>query len=341
MKPLTNVPLHDTFKSSLLVTITIFFMLSLSACFSDNNDSPQPTVFLSGAVTDGTRLLQDVSIEVFDTNNKQLASTSTNSKGEFELKLPQGTELAVRFSAAGFTTVRSQFYSMTSHVTGLSIALQTTQMSETTIDTAFSGMALDLANKAWLAVDVLDEKLVEIDGAMVAVNPSATQGGTLLCDGTLTGGNITSALPACNPPRTGPMYLAYYDAPTNVEVTINGTESYTSSVKVGDVAYVTAFLLPPKAEGFLSITVEAGGRVTTEPDVIKCDGDTSGLAITTCESAVPHDTSITITAFPHEGNIFDDWDGCDVETTINGNPACVVTTRIQQQTLVKAEFDPR
>jgi hypothetical protein len=87
------------------------------------------TVFLSGVVTDGSKLLLGVSVEVLDTDNRQLASTSTNSIGEFELKINQGGEL--------------------------------------------------------------------------------------------TGGNITSALPACNP-RIGPMYLAYYDAPTNVDVTVNG-----------------------------------------------------------------------------------------------------------------------
>lgn len=315
-------------------------MLSLSACSSSNGDAPPPSVFLSGVVTDGVKLLQGVSIDVFDTNNSQLASTSTNSIGEFELKVKQEIELAVRFSAAGFTTVRSQNYTLISHVTGLNIALQPVQVSESFIDSAFSGMTLDLADKAWLAVDVLDEQLVEMDGAMVTVNPAPAQGGTLSCDGTLTGGNITSALPACNP-RIGPMYLAYYDAPTNVEVTVNGIVTYKSSVSVGEVAYVTTYLLPADPKGFLSISVEAGGRVTTEPDLIQCDGDTSGVGITTCDSLVPHDTPITITAFPHEGNVFDDWDGCDVETTVGGNPACIVTARIQQQTFIRAEFDPR
>jgi len=316
-------------------------MLSLSACSSSNGDSPSPTVFLSGVVTDGTKLLQGVSIDVLDTDNRQLASASTNSIGEFELQVKQGVELAVRFLAAGFTTVRSQNYTLISHVTGLNIVLQPLQTTESIIDTAFSGMTLDLADKAWLAVDVLNEQLDEMDGAMVAVNPAPKQGGTLLCDGTLTGGNITSALPACDPPRTGPMYIAYFDAPTSVEVTINGIVTYKSSVRVGDVAYVTTYLLPPEPKGFLSITTEAGGRITTDPDVISCDGDTSGVGFTTCESLVPHDTPITITAFPRDGNIFDDWDGCDVETSVDGNPACIVTARIQQQTFVRAEFDPR
>ncbi len=324
-----------------MVTLTLLFMLSLSSCSSSNGDSPSPTVFLSGVVTDGAKLLQGVSIEVVDTGGRQIASATSNSIGEFELKVQQGIELAIRFSAAGFTTVRSQNYTLISHVTGLNIVLQPLQTTESIIDTAFSGMTLDLADKAWLAVDVLNEQLDEMDGAMVAVNPAPTQGGTLLCDGTLTGGNITSALPACDPPRTGPMYIAYFDAPTSVEVTINGIVTYKSSGRVGEVAYVTTYLLPADPKGFLSIQVEAGGRIITEPDVITCDGDTSGVGITTCESLVPHDTPITITAFPHEGNVFDDWDGCDVETTVGGNPTCIVTVRVQQQTLVRAEFDPR
>ena len=147
-------------KESLPIMVTLVLIWSLSACSS--SDSPPPTVFLSGTVTDGTKLLQGVSIEVVNTEGGQLARTSSNSIGAFELTLPPGTELAVRFSAAGFTTVRSQYYSLVSHVTGLNVALQPAQTTESIIDTAFSGMVLDLSDKAWLAIDVLDEQLNSI-----------------------------------------------------------------------------------------------------------------------------------------------------------------------------------
>lgn len=323
-------------RCSFILLFSLLF--TLYAC---DNDSPTSTVFLSGTVTDGATSLHGVSIEVHDLEGRHVASSTTDSTGGFEFKLPHGVELAVRFIADGFTSVHTQYYYMARHVTGINVVLQPVQTTESIIDAAFSGMTLNLADKAWLAVDVLDEQFNEIDGATISVNPSPVQGGTLLCDGSLTGGNITSASPACNPARAGPMYLAYYDAPTNVEVTINNFVSYKSYVRVADVAYVTTHLLPPDPKGFLSITVEAGGRVTTDPDVIQCDGDTSGFGTTTCESVVPHDTSITIKGIVHDGNVFDDWDGCDVETSVGGYPACIVTIRIQQNNYVRAEFDPR
>jgi hypothetical protein len=94
-------------------------------------------------------------------------------------------------------------------------------------------------------------------------------------------------------------------------------------------------------KGVLSITVEEGGRITTEPDVLSCNGNTSGGGTTTCETQVADGTSVRIKAIPYSGWKFDDWDGCDVETSQDDFPICITTITVQAQALIKAEFDPR
>ena len=91
---------------------------------------------------------------------------------------------------------------------------------------------------------------------------------------------------------------------------------------------------PPVLPGFgsnrgkLSIHAEEGGSVTTNPDVGTCTGRAY------CDFTVNRGTVVTLTATPHTGWEFEEWDSCPGESGMQ----CIVT--IDALTYVKAEFDP-
>ena len=80
-------------------------------------------------------------------------------------------------------------------------------------------------------------------------------------------------------------------------------------------------------QGKLSMHVEEGGRVTTNPDVGTCSGRAD------CEFIVNRGTIVTLTAIPNAGWAFEEWDSCPGPSGMQ----CVVT--IDALTYVKAEFD--
>jgi hypothetical protein len=79
--------------------------------------------------------------------------------------------------------------------------------------------------------------------------------------------------------------------------------------------------------GKLSLFVEEGGSVTSNPDVGTCVGYGN------CETTVARGTVITLTAVPMTGWVFEEWDRCSGPSGLQ----CVET--IEALTYVKAEFD--
>ncbi len=86
--------------------------------------------------------------------------------------------------------------------------------------------------------------------------------------------------------------------------------------------------------GTLTVETEIGGSVTSNPPGINCNGGN------TCSQEVPLGTVVTLTSTPDPGNVFDDWDGCDLGTAVEnpGGGTCAVT--IQASNFIRAEFDP-
>jgi len=81
-------------------------------------------------------------------------------------------------------------------------------------------------------------------------------------------------------------------------------------------------------QGKLSLNVEDGGSVMTNPDVGTCNGRAN------CEFIVNRGTIVTLTAVPNAGQVFEEWDHCPGPSGVQ----CVVT--INALTYIKAEFDP-
>ena len=81
-------------------------------------------------------------------------------------------------------------------------------------------------------------------------------------------------------------------------------------------------------KGKLTMHVEEGGSVTTNPDVGTCGGRAD------CEFIVDRGTIITLTAIPNSGWEFEEWDSCPGPSGMQ----CVIT--MDALNYVKAEFDP-
>jgi hypothetical protein len=269
------------------------------------------------------------------------ADATSDAAGAFSISVPQDTENYMEFSKSGFATVNSPLFSAAQNVPGVTVRMLTETEAASVISTAFGGMMLSLADKAWLAIDVLDATGSEISGVFITSNPLPDGGGALFCDGSLTGANVTAAFPPCNPARLGPMYLAYYDAAREVSVTASGSSDVIDApVRVGEVTFFTfAPMVPPPtgggggvATGTLTVETEIGGSVTSNPAVLQCNSGN------TCAAEVPLGTIVTLIGTPDPGNVFDDWDGCDQETTSPSGGSC--TRLILDTNFIRAEFDP-
>lgn len=81
-------------------------------------------------------------------------------------------------------------------------------------------------------------------------------------------------------------------------------------------------------KGKLSMHVEEGGRVTTNPNVGTCSGRAD------CEFIVDRGAIVTLTAIPNAGWEFEEWDSCPGPSGLQ----CVMT--MEALNYVKAEFDP-
>ena len=219
-------------------SVLCLLTLSLAACSPKQatlavpGSSPPttPTTPLPQAVVSGTlsssigpvdgATLKSLTI-VAETDTEQSTSTS-DASGAFSISVQQGTQSYLEFSKTGFATRNSPFFFVAQNISAVNIAMLSESDAGSIIGTAFGGMMLSLADKAWLAIDVRDATGSEISGVFITSTPLPNGGGALFCNGTLTGANVTAASPPCNPPRAGPMYLAYFDAARQVGVSVSG-----------------------------------------------------------------------------------------------------------------------
>ena len=201
-------------------------------------------VDLSGRVQteDGTAL-ENVLIEAFleDTVDIVQGSTSSDEAGAWSIVVPESEALTLRYSLVDYATQNTRFDSYSTNTSGQDIELVTAADAETIIDTAFEGLEFSLSDKAWLAIDVVDVGGNEVDGATVSVDPDEDGGGATFCDGTLTGSNITAAVPLCVPERDGPMVLFYFDASqSSVAITVSDISgSISAPLRLGQITSVT------------------------------------------------------------------------------------------------------
>jgi len=268
-------------------------------------------------------------------------SAITDVSGQYSLNISSNTDYYLESSRVGFATTNTQFGRFTANQALDTIFLPTVFQAEAIIDTAFAGLMLNLADKAYLAVDAKDSAGVEVDGVAIGVRDEQSfppdGGGALLCDGILSGSDLTVAEPPCSPVRLGPMYLAYYDTSTQVSINnSSNSEIIYAPVRVGEITWVTIDASSSVGgTGMLQVETEAGGRVTSNPPIIDCIG------FLICSERAAAGTVVTLTATPFAGSKFTEWDGCDQMIATPDGGTCVVTIENNTTRFVRAEFDPR
>jgi hypothetical protein len=338
-------------RGATIFVVACFALATIIGSGGDDNSAGDPTfganntVDLSGTLDASGTGFSGVAIKAFlvtaPTMDSEQASATSNTSGQYSITVLRNTDTYLELSSAGYATQNSRFGSFDQDAGGLDFGMIPENDAEAVIDAAFGGMALNLADKAWLAVNVEDANGNEVDGVSVTTVPARAGGGALKCDGSLTGSDITAAAPACNPERGGPMYLAYYDANTEVAISATGSsDAPIAPVRVGEITFVSIQMSSPTpgpgaTTRLFQIVAEEGGSVTTNPDVLFCIGPN------TCEVEVAVGTQITLTATPDTGSHFDDWDRCNVEVKSDRTGGiCEQTISIYSSNSVRAEFDP-
>ena len=197
------------------------------------------TVELSGILSHDGTPVDGALVTAYraDPPNTPVTVTDTDAAGSYTATILLGISTHLSFDKLGFAVLNTQYKTFTQNATGLDFETVLAADAETVIDIAFNGMDLDLADKAWLAIDVQDPSGDDVAGVTITPDSLPAGGGALNCDATLSGGN-TTADPACVSDRTGPMYLAYYDADAEIIITISGSSPISAPVRMGEITFI-------------------------------------------------------------------------------------------------------
>jgi len=194
------------------------------------------TIDLDGVVTDGISVTSMLVVTAA-TDGVQ-STTTSDANGDYTLTILSDTDTYFEIAKADLATINTQFMQFPQDTAGLNYGMILVTDVEALIDAAFGGMALDLSDKAWLAINIVDANGDEIDGVTITSVPGVVGGGALNCDGSLTGANITAAQPPCNPERGGPMFLAYFDSDAEITVTVTGgAGDVVAPVRLGEATF--------------------------------------------------------------------------------------------------------
>jgi len=233
-----------------LVITPAFIGLVLSGCGSSSNPTPTPApvvppaatvavsgmIGLNGTATEGVTVTSML-VTTAATDDVQ-STTTSDANGDYTLTILSDTDTYFELSGTDLATINTQFMQFPQDTAGLDYGVVSATDVEAVIDAAFGGMALDLADKAWFALNIVDANGDEIDAVTITSVPGVVGGGALNCDGSLTGANITAAQPPCEGERGGPMFLAYFDSDAEITVTVTGNAGdVVAPVRVGEATF--------------------------------------------------------------------------------------------------------
>ena len=193
--------------------------VTVSGKTTDINDGVLPGVAIEGVYTDPGGLLNPT-------------TTSDATTGNFSLSVIKGDAFYLRGTKATYATINSAKGALSANEAGLEIGIPTEIEAQAIITLAFANNTPDLVDKAWLVVDVeLAANGDEVDGATIAPLPAPDAFVYTDCNGVDTS-NIATEAPCPN--RPGPMYIAYYNASTEITVTV-GSETQTAPIRTGEI----------------------------------------------------------------------------------------------------------
>jgi len=239
-------------KKGLLLPTVMGLVFVLGGCVSSDEvaEAILGTVNVSGTIVDASNNdapLQDVSVQATTdgipgtTNNYDSSTVSTDASGNFSLSVAKDLPVYLRLNKAGYATFNSAFTSFSGTTAIGEIPMITTVDAEAVIDAAFPTGGLNLADKAWLIVEVYDAAGDDLAGVTVApsnspVSSAYNNQNTCVNDYDAGVGPTID----CTATRVGPMYIAYYDTEQVVNVFVNGAlvDDQAALVRVGEIAVV-------------------------------------------------------------------------------------------------------
>jgi hypothetical protein len=227
-----------------LLACTVGCLFVLAGCSSDDDspvvdiddtdDTPATTVTVSGSVTNSASApLVGANIEgVYTTpGDAGNATATTDSAGAFTLTVNTGTPFYVHGSGSGYATLNYEKVSLSTSISVGEIEVPTETEAQEVIDAAFPTTLPQLANHAWLAVDVYDEVTdAEVGGKVITSSVTPLGSAYIDCTGAPS---TTGATVACAS-REGTMYLAYFGSTTEATVTVDG-EPKLAPLNLGEI----------------------------------------------------------------------------------------------------------
>ena len=193
--------------------------VTVSGQTTDMNDAPLPDVAIEGVHTIPGGLLSSI--------------TTSDADGNFSLSVIKDDAFYLRATKSTYATINTVKGALSANESNFDIGMPTVIEAQAVIILAFASATPipNLADKAWLVVDVSDAN-GEVDGATIAPSPAPDAFVYTDCNGVETTSNTATEAPCPN--RPGPMYIAYYDASTEITVTV-GSETQTAVVRKGEV----------------------------------------------------------------------------------------------------------
>lgn len=131
------------------------------------------------------------------------------------------------------------------------------------IDTAFSPATTLLVNKAWLVVDIEDTNGDGVIGQTITSTISTADEVYTECDGTDIGATATTG--PCPSGRQSPMYIAYFDAAGEANITV-GSETQIAPIRMGEITYLEFETVAAPVGSFLA------GQAKYFADCASCHG---------------------------------------------------------------------
>lgn len=223
---------------------TFSTMLILSGCGGGGGggDTTQVvddlTVTISGQITDSYGLsLPGVTIEgVYNNPGDPLnPSTSSDNNGNFSIEVLKGDVVYLHATKATYATINSGKWAYNANESGFDFGIPTTIEAQDAINLLFASNTPNLADKAWLVVDVISAANGnDVAGQTITAvpAPATTAEAYPDCNGVP---GATSTIACTN--RLSPMYMAYFDAGTNVSVTV-AAETQTAVLRKGEITYL-------------------------------------------------------------------------------------------------------
>ena len=195
--------------------------VSISGKISNLNDTGEPDIFVEGVYSSPGDPLNP--------------TTSTDLSGNFSLDVLKGDAVFLRATKDSFATINSAKSPLNVNVSGLDIGMPTGAEAQSVIDAAFGADTTLLENVAWLVVDIEDVNGDGVIGQTITSTVSPADEVYTECDG--TDGGATATTGPCPGGRPSPMYIAYFDAAVEANITV-GSETQVAPIRMGEITYL-------------------------------------------------------------------------------------------------------